>query len=498
MTLSDSGTMNEKEIVLNDGQRVALEKIGAFLKDEDSRVFILKGFAGTGKTTMIKKVISYMAVRQITCGLLASTGRAAKVLGDATGCPAGTIHGEIYRFGGFNSDLKKLKAGDDGRLADGVQLCIQFDLGHPDEMSPDVYIVDEASMISDREEKTVVQSRFGNGKLLTDLLRYDKKAKFIFVGDPCQLAPVTGEPSPALSPSYFREHFGIEAEETVLTEVMRQADGNGIVMAASEIRHLWECAPENELFYGRVNNWKKLPFRNVANIVLLDSVSTLTSRYLEEIRGGNYGKAIFICMSNNGCYNFSLKFREELGYSGQLQKNELVLVVQNNLISGFRNGDLLRVLNVSPVTEKRADLTFREVEVQELYTEKKFKQLMIDDILYQPQVNLDSDRQSRLYFDFIMRMRKKGIPEKSEAFKSFMMSDKYLNALRVSFGYALTCHKSQGGEWPDVYAYFPRNIMLNPTKQKYQWVYTAMTRAKENFFVADDIYIEGYHYGFGH
>lgn len=95
-------------------------------------------------------------------------------------------------------------------------------------------------------------------------------------------------------------------------------------------------------------------------------------------------------------------------------------------------------------------------------------------------------------------MRKKGIPEKSEAFKSFMMSDKYLNALRVSFGYALTCHKSQGGEWPDVYAYFPRNIMLNPTKQKYQWVYTAMTRAKENFFVADDIYIEGYHYGFGH
>ena len=365
-------------------------------------------------------------------------------------------------------------------------------------MSPDVYVVDEASMISDREEKNVVQSRFGNGKLLTDLLRYDKTAKFIFVGDPCQLAPVTGEPSPALSPSYFKERFGIDAEETVLTEVMRQSDGNGIVSAASDVRNLWENAPENELFYGRVNSWKKLPFRNVPDIELLDSVDTLVSRYLDEIRGCNYGKAIFICMSNNGCYNFSLKFREALGFSGILQKNELVLVVQNNLISGFRNGDLLKVLSVSPVTEKRAELTFREVEVQELYTEKKFKQLMIDEILYQPQVNLDSDRQSKLYFDFIMRMRKKGVPEKSEAFKSFMMSDKYLNALRVSFGYALTCHKAQGGEWTNVYACFPRNIMLNPTKQKYQWVYTAMTRAKEKLFVVDDIYIEGYRNGFGH
>jgi len=95
-------------------------------------------------------------------------------------------------------------------------------------------------------------------------------------------------------------------------------------------------------------------------------------------------------------------------------------------------------------------------------------------------------------------MRKKGISDDDERFHDFMKTDKYLNALRVSFGYALTCHKAQGGEWTNVYACFPRNIMLNPTKQDYQWVYTAMTRAKEKFFVVDDIYIEGYRNGFGH
>lgn len=488
---------NEKEIVLNGDQKAALDRLMAFLRDKDARVFILKGYAGTGKTTLVRKLISFMEARNIRYGLLASTGRAAKVLGDVAGRQAQTVHSQIYRFRGFNADAKKVK--DENSIEkDGLQLVINFSLGTPEPDSPDVYVVDEASMISDRVEKTVVQSKFGNGRLLSDLLSYDGNAKFIFVGDPCQLAPVTGEQCPALSPDYFRKNFDIDAQDAELRQVMRQGGDNGIVGAASEVRELWEDAPEDTLPYGSVNHWEKLPFRYVPDIELLRSVDVLTSKYLSDVRGGNYGNAVFISRSNTGCYNFSLKLRNSLGYSGQLQSGELLLVVQNNLVSGLRNGDLVIVRSVSPASEIRAGLSFREIEVEELYTGEKFRQLMIDDILYQPQPNLGIQQQGRLYSDFIIRMRKKGISDDDERFHDMMRADKYLNALRVSFGYALTCHKAQGGEWTNVYANFPRNIMLNPTKQKYQWVYTAMTRAKEKLFVVDDIYIEGFRNGFGH
>lgn len=479
-----------KTIVLNEGQKAALDKIMSFLKDDSLRVFILKGYAGTGKTTMINKVISFMETRHVNYGLLASTGRAAKILGDVTGRSAHTIHSEIYRFRG----LKKNKTAASGiALAeDDAQLIIQFDLGSPDEDSPSVYVVDESSMISDREETEVVQSRFGNGRLLNDLLRYDARAKFIFVGDPCQLSPVTGEPSPALSAEYLKSTFGIDSCEATLTEVMRQSDDNGIVGTSALVRDLCEEAPDDERFYGGRNSWLRLPFRRVDGIELVDSVTILIAMYIQDIRNREYTKSVFICMSNSACFKFSSVVRNALGFKGSLEKDELLLVVQNNLISGFRNGDLVQVVNVSPVTELRGGLTFREIEVKELFTGKTFKQLMIDDILCQPQTNLSSKQQSKLYGDFIKRMKKQNILEDSPAFEDYMRSDKYLNALRVSFGYAVTCHKAQGGEWERVYAYFPRNIMLNPTKQKYQWVYTAMTRAKDKLFVIDDIYIEGY------
>lgn len=481
----------EKTIVLNEGQKAALDKIMAFIRDDSGpRVFILKGYAGTGKTTMINKVISFLETRNINYGLLASTGRAAKILGDVTGRSANTIHSEIYRFHGLRKENGAASGGS--FTEDDAQLVIQFDLGSPDEDSPSVYVVDEASMISDKAETSVVQSRFGDGRLLNDLLRYNVNAKFIFVGDPSQLPPVAGDSSPALSAEYLKKTFGIDAGEATLTEVMRQSDGNGIVETSALVRGLCASAPENELFYGGRNSWLRLPFRHVNGIELVDAVDTLLAKYIQDIRNREYTKSVFICMSNSACYKFSSVIRNVLGFKGPLEKDELLLVVQNNLISGFRNGDMVQVVNVSPVTELRGGITFREIEVKELFTGKTYKQLMMDDILYQPQANLSQKQQSKLYGDFIMRMKAKNISEGNPAFEDFMRSDKYLNALRVSFGYAVTCHKAQGGEWERVYAYFPRNIMLNPTKQKYQWVYTAMTRAKEKLFVIDDIYIEGY------
>lgn len=485
--------MKEKKIELNAGQKDALERIVEFLQDKDSKVFILKGYAGTGKTTIIKSIIDWMVANDIDFELLASTGRAAKILGDVTGYHANTIHSEIYSFRGFSDNAKHPNGNDDLMYVEGMQLLIQFGLKDVHSFT-DVYIVDESSMIADSEKQLPSQSKFGEGRLLSDLFHYDKKAKFIFVGDPCQLPPISGEPSPALSGDYLKREFGINARETTLTEVMRQENNNGLVRVSTEIRKLWEAAPENELIYNGMNRWEKLPFRGVPNLELVGSVNILAQKYLNDIKENKYTNATFICKSNVSCYNFSQAFREALGFKENLQVGELLLAVQNNLISGIRNGDLLVVRNISSRTEKRAELTFREIEVEELFTEKRFKQLMIEDILYQPQPNLGSDQQSRLFVDFIIRMKKKGITEKftRDQFKDKIMTDKYLNALRVSFGYALTCHKAQGGEWKNVYSYFPRNIMLNPTKQKYQWVYTAMTRAQEKFFVVDDIYIEGY------
>ncbi len=479
--------MSEKKITLNWGQQKALKKISAFLRDGSSKVFILKGYAGTGKTTIIKSLIKYMDSIGTRYDLLASTGRAAKVLSDMTGCDAVTVHSEIYSFCGFNTDIDTVKKTDEA-----VQLWLNFGFRHDLNLT-DVYVVDEASMISDMPEKNIVQSRFGSGRLLSDMIEYASSAKIIFVGDPCQLPPVGGDLSPALSAEYLKSHFGIDAVETTLTEIMRQDKYNGLVEASSDVRYLWEEAPYRALNYGPVNHWEKLPFRGVNNLELVKSPDDLIRGYLSDIGDGDYRNAVFICRSNSSCSHYTQLFRKLLGYEGDICKGELLLVVQNNLISGFRNGDLLVVKKVSPRKIRQAGLTFRQIEVEELYTKTTFKQLIIEDLLYQDQPNLNMTQQSELFKDFIFRMRKQNISAKNkEVFQEKMKDDIYLNALRATFGYALTCHKTQGGEWKNVYAYFPRNIMLNPVKYSYQWVYTAMTRAKERFYVVDDIYIEGY------
>ena len=136
-------------------------------------------------------------------------------------------------------------------------------------------------------------------------------------------------------------------------------------------------------------------------------------------------------------------------------------------------------------------LRSREVTVKELFTQRTVKTLMIEEIVNQSRLNLDSAQQQALFIDFIKRMRNKRITQKdTRQFNHAMMTDPYLNALRCVFGYAITCHKSQGGEWEDVYVNVPRNITLNPTKEKYQWVYTSMTRAKKTLHMVDDFYIK--------
>lgn len=153
------------------------------------------------------------------------------------------------------------------------------------------------------------------------------------------------------------------------------------------------------------------------------------------------------------------------------------------------NGDLVKITEIGDTVIRRAGLTFLTVSVTELFTNKAYSQLIITDIIYSNQINLSQEQQKELFIDFYIRMKKEGIKQNSDTFRSRMMSDPYLNALRCVYGYAITCHKSQGGEWNNVYLDIPRNFALQPKPFVYQWMYTAITRAKKNLFVVDDFYI---------
>ena len=165
-----------------------------------------------------------------------------------------------------------------------------------------------------------------------------------------------------------------------------------------------------------------------------------------------------------------------------------MLITQNNYISGLMNGDLVTVESFF-FKEKRAGLTFLNVTVKELFTQKSYSQLLIADILYNNQTNLSQIQQKELFVDFYLRMKKRNLKQDDKEFKAMMMKDPYLNALRSVFGYALTCHKAQGGEWETVFLDIPRSVPVVEKPYVYQWVYTAMTRAKKELYIVDDFWV---------
>jgi len=481
-------------IKLTTSQENVLKQILDFVESSQDRVFILKGYAGTGKTTLMKFLIKALDAKAKHYQLLASTGRAAKVLANLSESngQTSTIHSMVYSFYGLNKEFEEKEE----PIVDKTgQLFLVFEPSHLDEnKAPEtVYIIDEASMVSDVATKDITQAKFGDGRLLKELLDYDTRAasKFIFVGDPCQLPPIEEYNSPALMPEYFRERFGMRAQEAQLTEIMRQQGVSGIVDASKQIRSLYNAAPETVLAYGRQKLWGSLPFRRYKDIRLHGNLESLLNDYVATVKRSGLNSAVCICRSNRACSQLSGMIRQKLGFpDGRIQTGDLLMVIQNNLPTGLMNGDMVIVEEIAPKTTIRAQLTFRQMKVKELFTGKTYTTMVIEEIAYQGRLNLDSQQQQALFIDFILRMREKNITQKhKKAFNEAMLRDPYLNALRTVFGYAITCHKSQGGEWDDVYVHVPRNITLNPTKETYQWVYTSMTRARKTLHVIDDFYI---------
>ena len=486
---------NLENIELTSSQDRVLKSILNFINESTDRIFILKGYAGTGKTTLMRFLIQELDKVQKDYRLLASTGRAAKVLANLSNRngSTSTIHSLVYSFNGLskNYDDKEQPVVD----KDG-QLFLVFEPSKLDEkeVPETIYIIDEASMVSDVEVKDVTQAKFGDGRLLKELLDYDQRAgsKFIFVGDPCQLPPIEEYYSPALIKDYFQKEFNMSASEAQLTEIMRQNGASGIIDASKQIRGLYNQAPNESSIYGSQKLWGYLPFRQFKDIKLHSNLESMIDDYVSKIKLSGLNSAVCICRTNRACSQLSAVIREKLGLcSENIQKGDLLMVIQNNMPTGLMNGDMVTIEELGPRTQSRAGLSFREVTVKELFTQRTIKTLMIEEIVNQSRLNLDSAQQQALFIDFIMRMRDMGITQKNaRRFNHAMINDPYLNALRCVYGYAITCHKSQGGEWDEVYVHVPRNITLNPQKETYQWMYTSMTRAKKTLHMVDDFFIK--------
>lgn len=473
------------DITFTDSQKRAYSKLMEFVTDEEAKIFILKGYAGTGKTTLMRKLVEEMNSRHEPYSLLASTGRAAKILANATGYETHTVHSEIYKFTDLNQDLEAVANSREINDVDSTgQLYLNFELttkSHIGQTKPHYYIIDEASMVSDAVDRNATQAIFGSGQLLSDLFHYDSEGKFIFVGDICQLPPIMQTISPALTPKYIEDNFSIKTYESELTDVVRQSGDNDIVIASQRIRKLY-YSPQSW-------KWAKFPLKGYKNIHLLGNQASLFAQYIKRIETEGYNSATLIGFSNKQCDVITQIIRPSFGHTAVLvEKGDLLLVTQNNLISGLMNGDLVTVEDII-IQEKRAGLTFLKVSVKELFTKRVYSQLMIADIIYSNQTNLTQSQQKELFIDFYYRMKDKGISQKSQAFKQNMMNDPYLNALRTVFGYALTCHKAQGGEWDYVYLDIPKSVPVLPKPYVYQWVYTAMTRAKKGLYLVDDFWI---------
>ena len=196
------------------------------------------------------------------------------------------------------------------------------------------------------------------------------------------------------------------------------------------------------------------------------------------------------------------RIRKALGFGGSVKQGDLLMVVQNQMTTGLMNGDMVEVVEIRSESERtfrevktpegyHSTLMFREIKVKDLFTQKEYSTMILETPLEMKQVNLDARQQSGLFLDFILRMKRKGIDQKMRPkdFEKAMREDPYLNALRCNYGYAVTCHKAQGGEWESVFIQMPRNITLKPTKNKYQWFYTAITRAKQTVHLCKDFFI---------
>jgi hypothetical protein len=463
-------------MTLTNQQQQVFSAIKDFM-DGDASVFILKGYAGTGKTTMVKVIAEYLAQSREVY-LMAPTGRAARVLSAKTGRLAVTIHKAIYEKACVVSKNVKDVA--------EAEFKFVFPVRKNEYGGKIVAIVDEASMVCSRKIEHEL-FEFGTDNLMEDLLdfvRPDFGGKVIFVGDPAQLPPVGENVSNALRTSYFEER-GLKAVEVELTEVLRQKGDSVVLKDAMMIRDLLKKEKRNSLL-----------FEERENDVETVSPDQFLSKYLDYRKQSGKHDSVVICYSNRAASKYNSDIRCSLyGSDMPLQVNDILLITQNNYRLGRMNGEFVPVLEIGARTQqsapvyaqvgserKRITITINFVQVVVPDGNGNPMQCMlIEDLLTSDKASISIDENRALYINFCMRNPQ--LKQGTQAFADALMSDLYYNAIRAKYGYAVTGHKCQGGEWGKVFVDYTDRTGLNDDSLR--WAYTATTRAQKTLYVTN-------------
>jgi len=452
------------ELILNPtkGQADLIDKLAAFiLSDDPNAIFLVKGYAGTGKTTIISALVKAFRDFKIKSMLLAPTGRAAKVLSSYANKSAYTIHKKIYRQ----------KSSKDGFGVFALDTNLH---------SQTFFIVDEASMISNTFTDVSV---FGSGRLLDDLIHYvynQKNCKLILIGDTAQLPPVGIDISPALDKKQLVS-FHLNVTEYQLSEVVRQVEDSGVLLNATKIRNL--ILKENYQF-------PKFELNH------LDDIQPVTGNELIEIITDSYDKysiedSIIITRSNKRANQYNKGIRNQiLWYEEEIAVGDLIMVVKNNYywledndkVDFIANGDIGKIVQIKKYDERYgfrfADIVLQLIDYDNLEIDCK----IILDTLDINAASLSSEDNKRLFYSVLEDYQH--LKTKKQQYQS-VKEDDFFNALQVKFSYAITCHKAQGGQWKSVFIDhgYLQAEMLN--KAYLRWLYTAFTRPVEKLYLVN-------------
>ena len=470
-------------------QKEALTAIDCFLKS-DSSVFILRGFAGTGKTTIIGPMLELASSAGKVCQLMAPTGRAAKILSEKTAAQATTIHRGIYELSNIETvEGDELK---ESRIEFRFPLRQMDDARRPGPVvTPDtsVLVIDEASMVGSRKSSGDLFI-FGSGILLDDILRYARLGdggKVIFVGDPAQLPPVGDPDSYALDDSFFAER-GIPAESYELTEVIRQESDSTILSNSIKLRTLIQSDVRTALVLDRKEG-------EVEDI----PAEEIPRQFCRLAPTPSSEGPVVICYSNKGAAAYNNEIRSIYFPAGHdsVQVGDRLIIAGNNYSEPRRdilNGEFATVVSCSQEVEKqvglvyvdegkekkkciRLELRFRDADLlfdDGIVIHKK----ILDSLLDSAQPNITYYEQCALVSNF--HLRHSEVRANSPEYVQALMHDPYYNAVRAKYGYAVTCHKAQGGEWDTTFVDFGGRIGLD--KDCLRWSYTAATRARKMMY----------------
>lgn len=448
-------------------QKKLIDALGGYLTSGDeSAVFLINGYAGTGKTTVIGALMRTMQQMELSCVLMAPTGRAAKVMGRYAGTEAYTIHKKIYR---------ERSAGG----AEGSKFDLNFN-----KSNDTLYIIDEASMLTGRAATLTGEgAAFGTGDLIEDMfdyIRLGRNNKVILVGDQAQLPPVGYDYSPALSPEYMSKYGTVW--DFTLSEVVRQQSDSGILYNATEIRGMIEAG------------FADVPQFNVnfPDVVRLDGrelIDEIDSCY------GRYGQSetAIVTRSNKRANHYNQGVRRTiLDYDEEISSGDMLMVVKNNYhyverdpnakMDFIANGDVARVHRIYKTREKYGfHFAYAELEFPD-YDDFSMECWLLLDVLHSDAPSLSREQQSRLFLNVEQEYAE--IKQKGKRYKA-VMGDEFYCALQVKFAYAITCHKAQGGQWSAIFLdvmLFGDELM---TLELLRWLYTAVTRATERLYLVN-------------